>query len=143
MPVIKCSNGKYRIGSGACIYDTEDKANKVWAAILASGAYAADSNKVSFDFDDTLTTDKGFNKAKELIAEGKDVYIITRRQQTASEEVYKIAEELGISKNKVKFTNGSYKWETIRHFGIGTHYDNNPREIELINSKTDAKGILI
>lgn len=143
MPVIKCSNGKYRIGSGACIYDTEDKANKVWAAILASGAYAADSNKVSFDFDDTLTTEKGLNKAKELIAEGKDVYIITRRQQTASEEVYKIAEELGISKNKVKFTNGFYKWETIRHFGIGTHYDNNPREIELINSKTDAKGILI
>jgi hypothetical protein len=43
MPVIKCSNGKYRIGSGACIYDTEEKANKVWAAILASGAYAADS----------------------------------------------------------------------------------------------------
>ena len=43
MPVIKCSNGKYRIGSGACIYDTEEKANKVWAAILSSGAYAADS----------------------------------------------------------------------------------------------------
>jgi hypothetical protein len=58
MPVYKCSsNGKYRIGSGACIYDTEQKANKVWQAILASGAYAADSNKVSIDFDDTLETD--------------------------------------------------------------------------------------
>lgn len=33
MPVIKCSNGKYRIGSGACIYDTEEKATKVWQAI--------------------------------------------------------------------------------------------------------------
>jgi hypothetical protein len=141
MPVIKCSNGKYRIGSGACIYDTEEKANRVWAAILASGAYAADSNKVSFDFDDTLTTEKGFNKAKELIAEGKTVYIVTRRQQSASEEVYKVAEELGIPKSRVKFTNGAYKWETIRHFGIGTHYDNNAREIELINSKTTAKGI--
>jgi hypothetical protein len=33
MPVIKCSNGKYRIGSGACIYDTEDKAHRSWASI--------------------------------------------------------------------------------------------------------------
>ena len=36
MPVIKCSNGKYRIGSGACIYDTEEKAQNVWAAIRVS-----------------------------------------------------------------------------------------------------------
>lgn len=39
MPVIKCSNGKYRIGSGFCIYDTKEKAEKVWKAILASGKY--------------------------------------------------------------------------------------------------------
>ena len=141
MPVIKCSNGKYRIGSGACIYDTEEKATKVWQAILASGAYAADENKVSIDYDDTLETDRGKELAKRLIAEGKTVYIVTRRQQSASEEVYKAAEELGIPKSRVKFTNGSYKWETIKHYGIGTHYDNNAREIELINSKTTAKGI--
>lgn len=40
MPVIKCSNGKFRIGTGACIFDTEEKAAKVWAGILASGKYA-------------------------------------------------------------------------------------------------------
>ena len=141
MPVIKCSNGKYRIGSGACIFDTEEKANKVWKGILASGAYAADLNKVSIDFDDTLDTDRGKELAKRLIAEGKIVYIITRRQESASKEVYKISDELGIPKNRVKFTNGAYKWETIKHYGIGTHYDNNAREIELINSKTTAKGI--
>jgi len=33
MPVIKCSNGKYRIGNGACVYDTEAKAEEVWTAI--------------------------------------------------------------------------------------------------------------
>lgn len=141
MPVIKCSNGKYRIGSGACIYDTEEKATKVWQAILASGAYEADENKVSIDFDDTLDTERGKELAKRLIAEGKTVYIVTRRQQSASEEVYKVAEELGIPKSRVKFTNGAYKWETIKHYGIGTHYDNNSREIELINSKTTAKGV--
>lgn len=141
MPVIKCSNGKYRIGNGSCIYDTEEKATKVWQAILASGAYEADENKVSIDFDDTLETDRGKELAKRLMSEGKTVYIITRRQQSASEEVYKVADELGIPRSRVKFTNGSYKWETIKHYGIGTHYDNNSREIELVNSKTTAKGI--
>jgi CRISPR/Cas system-associated endonuclease Cas1 len=45
MPVIKCSNGKYRIGSGECIYDTEEKALQVWKAILASGLYGKANNK--------------------------------------------------------------------------------------------------
>ena len=41
MPVIKCqSNGKWRIGSGKCIYDTKEKATEVWTAILAGGKYA-------------------------------------------------------------------------------------------------------
>jgi len=38
MPVIKCSNGKYRIGNGSCIYDTEEKAQKAWAAIRVAMA---------------------------------------------------------------------------------------------------------
>lgn len=33
MPIQKCSNGKYRIGTGSCIYDTQEKAEKVWSAI--------------------------------------------------------------------------------------------------------------
>lgn len=36
MPVIKCSNGKYRIGNGSCIFDTEEKAQRAWAAIRVS-----------------------------------------------------------------------------------------------------------
>lgn len=40
MPVYKCeSNGKWRIGSGECKYDTKEKAEEVWRAILASGQY--------------------------------------------------------------------------------------------------------
>ena len=33
MPVIKCANGKYRIGGGSCIYESEEKAQKAWTAI--------------------------------------------------------------------------------------------------------------
>lgn len=141
MPVIKCeSNGNYRIGSGACIYDTEKKAIEVWQAILASGEYRADSNKVSFDFDDTLSTQRGQDLAKRKIQEGKIVYIITRRQQSASAEVYKIADEIGIPHSRVHFTNGKMKWEEVKRLGIGTHYDNNQREVDLINENTDTKG---
>ena len=39
MPVYKCSNGKWRIGSGECKYETKEKAEEVWRAILASGNY--------------------------------------------------------------------------------------------------------
>lgn len=35
MPVYKCANGKYRIGSGKCIYDTRAAAERAWRAILA------------------------------------------------------------------------------------------------------------
>jgi hypothetical protein len=141
MPVIKCSNGKYRIGSGACIYDSEDKATKVWQAILASGKYSADPNKISYDYDDTLTKERYYVQAKKDVNIGKNVYIVTKRSR--SQEVLDMAKKLGISESKVIFTNGFMKWSAINHYGIGTHYDNNAREIELINEKTDAKGIKI
>jgi len=141
MPVIKCSNDKWRIGNGACIYDTEEKAVQVWQAILASGEYQADSSKVSFDFDDTLSTARGQEIAKRLIREGKIVYIITRRNEYFASEVYRMAEKLGIPKSRVYFTNGQYKWKTIKRLGIGTHYDNNQKEIDLIKINTDTKAI--
>jgi hypothetical protein len=140
MPVIKCNNGKYRIGSGACIYDTEEKAIEVYQAILAGGAFA-DSSKVSFDFDNTLSIERGKLLAKRKISEGKVVYIVTRRQESASAEVYKLADELGIPRSRVYFTNGAYKWATIVRLNIGTHYDNNQTEVDLINKQTQSKGI--
>jgi hypothetical protein len=59
MPVIKCNNGKYRIGSGACIYDTEEKAIEVYQAILAGGAFAVSFN----DYPEAAT-----NNAKRALA---------------------------------------------------------------------------
>lgn len=35
MPVEQCSNGKYRIGDGECVYDTERAANRAYQAYLA------------------------------------------------------------------------------------------------------------
>jgi hypothetical protein len=36
MPVHKCPNGKYRIGSGKCIYDSKAKAERAYAGYRAS-----------------------------------------------------------------------------------------------------------
>ena len=35
MPVHKCPNGKYRIGSGKCMYDSKEKAERAYAAYKA------------------------------------------------------------------------------------------------------------
>lgn len=35
MPVIQCSNGKYRIGKGPCMYKSLEKAEKAYKAYLA------------------------------------------------------------------------------------------------------------
>jgi NAD(P)-dependent dehydrogenase (short-subunit alcohol dehydrogenase family) len=96
---------------------------------------------VSFDFDDTISTQRGQDIAKRLISEGKTVYIVTRRQESASEEVYKVADELGIPHSRIYFTNGALKWETIKRLGIDTHYDNNENEVNKIRENTDAKAI--
>ena len=141
MPVIKCSNGNWRIGEGECIYETRQKATEAYIAIIINTELAVQKDKVSIDFDDTLNTPKGKELAKRLISEGKNLHIVTRRQDSASAEVYKVADELGIPHSKVHFTNGKMKWETIKRLEIATHYDNNQDEIDLINKNTEARGI--
>ena len=99
------------------------------------------NEKISIDYDDTLSTDKGKELAKRLLSEGMNLYIVTRRQETDLGPVLKVADELGISKDKVYATNGKLKWETIKRLGITKHYDNNPDEIKAISENTDAVGV--
>ncbi len=98
--------------------------------------------KVSFDYDDTLSTEKGQRMAKNELKNGNEVYIITRRQDTALGPVYELAKELGIKRENVHATNGKLKWETVDRLGIDIHYDNNQNEIDKINKNTIAKGRL-
>jgi len=97
-----------------------------------SKVYDFVAEKVSIDYDDTLSTDRGKELAKKLMQEGKDVSIITRRQADQMDEVYNTAKELGIPRDKVHATNGKLKWETIKKLGIERHIDNNSKELEAI-----------
>jgi len=137
MPIYKCSNGKYRIGTGGCVYDTHEKAAEVWAAILAGGNYAA--KKVSYDYDGVLSTDAGKEKAKRDIEAGNVVYIISARDSV--DGMLGVAEALGISKGRVYATGSNKaKVEKIKELGIEIHNDNNPDVIDAVNALPTARG---
>ena len=95
--------------------------------------------KISMDYDDTLSTQKGKDLAKSLIAAGNDLSIITRRHKNDLQPVLKVAKDLGIPSNKVHATDGKLKWELIKKLGIQKHIDNNPDEIKAI--KDNVKGV--
>lgn len=103
---------------------------------------AVDKNKMSFDFDDTLSTSRGQALAKRYMDEGYTIYIITARNRSQSESVYKVADELGIPHSRVYFTAGTDKWHVIKRLVIGIHYDNNSEQIRLINENTECEGRL-
>jgi hypothetical protein len=90
------------------------------------GAYrrAFAPEKISFDYDETLTTEKGMQLAKQWIAKGADVYIISARSNT--EPMLTRAKEIGIPNSRI-YAMGSNKAkvEQILKLGISKHYDNN------------------
>ena len=80
--------------------------------------------KISIDYDDTLSTDRGFKTAQDLIKKGATLYIISARND--KEGMLKRAEELGIPSSRV-FATGSNKAkvEKVKELGITQHIDNN------------------
>jgi hypothetical protein len=97
--------------------------------------------KVSFDFDGTLSQEKVKEIAKEKIANGDDVYIITKRSE--DDYVKNIAKEIGIKASNVIFTNHEPKWSFVKKLGIDTHYDNVEAEVNEIKDKTNANVIKV
>lgn len=122
MPVFKCNNGKYRIGTGDCIYDSKEKATRAYQGYIISEQLA--NQKISFDYDGTLSTAKGFDLAKDMIAKGNEVYIISARSIRGTMAVR--ANKLGIPLDHVYATgSNSAKIEQIKKLNIDIHYDNN------------------
>jgi len=85
--------------------------------------------KVSFDYDDTLSTKAGKELAKKEIEAGMELYIISARNDKSG--MLATADELGIPHDRV-FATGSNKSkvEKIIELGIKKHYDNNQDVID-------------
>jgi hypothetical protein len=87
------------------------------------------AEKISFDYDGTLTTGEGKAKAIDYIDAGADVYIVSAR--ASKEGMFDIADELYIDHSKV-FAMGSNeaKIAKIIELSISKHYDNNQDVID-------------
>tara|TARA_R110000851_G_scaffold32730_4_gene87553 strand:+ start:10 stop:384 length:375 start_codon:yes stop_codon:yes gene_type:complete len=105
--------------------------------------------KISFDFDATLSRQVVQDIAKSLIQKGHDVYITTSRFENAdnynfktdNNDLFEIAEKVGISKENIRFTNMADKYEILSDFDI--HLDDDWIEINMINSRTKCIGISV
>jgi hypothetical protein len=108
---------------GYCeIFDFKCASSRTCDAWVAKQQMAA--KKVSFDYDDTLSTSKGKDLAKKELAAGNIVFIISARSDKSP--MLAVAKDLGIPESRV-FATGSNKAkvEKVKALGIAKHYDNN------------------
>jgi hypothetical protein len=82
------------------------------------------AEKISIDYDDTLSTSRGQELASRLIAQGVDLYVISARAD--KDGMLELTNKLGIDSSKV-FATGSNKAkiEKVNELDITKHYDNN------------------
>jgi len=80
--------------------------------------------KISFDYDGTFSTKKGFDRAVNLIQSGADVYIISARD--SKDGMLVRANKAGILFSKVYATGSNEsKVQKVKDLNITVHYDNN------------------
>ena len=91
-------------------------------------------DKVSFDYDDTLSTARGMGLALHEKFQGSTLYIISARNSPSG--LYSAADKLGIPHSRV-FATGSNerKIQKIKDLGITKHYDNNSDVIKALGQK--------
>jgi hypothetical protein len=106
-------------------YDTEQRAAVCRSAFEEKMA----SEKVSFDYDETLSTVKGMRLAEEWINKGADVYIISARQE--KDGMLTRAKALSIPESRVYATGSNKaKVEKVKELSITIHYDNNAEVVK-------------
>jgi len=100
-------------------------------------AFAAE--RISFDYDETLTKPHGMELAQQWIAKGADVYIISARGSV--DPMINRAKELGIPLSRIYATGSNKaKVEQIKKLNISKHYDNNPDVIKELGAIGELYG---
>lgn len=153
MPIKQCEEkGKpgFKWGdAGKCYtyspYNEGSKKNAKKSATaqgLAIGDIKLEGVRVSFDYHETLTTDKGKTLLEKELKDNNIVYIISAAQD--DKELLPFAEKYGIRKDRV-FATGSNqkKVDKIKELNIARHYDNAQQVKDIIDSRDDVKVELI
>lgn len=87
------------------------------------------NDKISFDYDGTLSTSKGTNMAMSYVEQGVDVYIISARG--SKDGMLNRANRIGIPESRIYATGSNEaKIAKIKESGITTHYDNNENVVK-------------
>lgn len=110
-----------------CMVDEKMKAeftDSLQRLAVCSNQYNLATEKISFDYDDTFSTSKGFDLAMKLKNEGATIYIISAREN--KEGMLPRANKAGILFSRVYATGSNEaKVQKIKDLGINIHYDNN------------------
>ena len=103
-------------------------------------------SKVSFDFDGVLSTAEGQNYAQDLIKQGIDVWVTTRRvipqDNHNSSDLFEITDRLNIPSEKVTFLQGLATVNFLLREEFLFHIGLDEIDINLINTHLNGKGVL-
>ena len=114
-------------------FDFKCASQRTCDAWVAGGPVKMAADKISYDYDDTLSTERGKKMAANDIKNGATVYIISARQD--KEGMLTTAKELGIPESRVYATGSNKaKVEKIIALGITKHHDNNADVIKELGS---------
>ena len=115
---------------------------KATAQGIAIGDIKLEGLRVSFDYHDTLTTEKGKKLLDKEIKDGNVIYIISAANRI--KDLHDFGKKYGIPFTRI-FATGSNqnKVEKIKELGIVRHYDNAQQVKEIIDLRDDIKVELI
>lgn len=109
--------------------------------------------KISFDFDGCLSLKSVQEVAQSLIEKGHEVWIVTSRfdnlkrlqypDLNTNEDIFKIAQKVGIPFHRIGFTNQLPKWMFLNPGRFDMHIDDNPDELKRLAYYHLVKGIHI
>lgn len=119
--------------------------NEIAADTASVGVDLLVSQKISFDFDGTLTEQAMRTLATNLLKSGVQVFIITSRWSDCMKDVYELGERLKIKRENIFATDCKDKADFIleNNLEIDIHFDDDFFEIDSINRKTKTMGVLI
>ena len=88
--------------------------------------------KISFDFDSTLDQLVIQELAKLFIKEGHEVWVVSSRMDRIqwNRDLYRVASSLGIPRNRIYLTEGSFKYNYLQKEKFDLHFDDNYMEIK-------------
>lgn len=141
MPIQSCQENKepgFKWGDAGKCYTYNPKnegakrnaRKKALAQGIAIGDIKLEGEKISFDYHETLTSDKGKEFLKKEMNDKNNIYIISA--SNAIDDLKNFAKKYGINESNV-FATGSNtnKIKKIMELGIKKHYDNSQQVFDL------------